>query len=59
MRNALDKVNFSPKSMNKCYQCYNVTYPRLGPFGAKIGKTIPTNPQNAVIKITGSTAISI
>lgn len=31
----------------------NVTYPRFGPFGARIGNAIPTKPQNAVIKITG------
>lgn len=32
---------------------FNVTYPRFGPFGARIGNAIPTKPQKAVIKITG------
>lgn len=30
-----------------------MSYPRFGPFGARIGNAIPTNPQNAVITITG------
>lgn len=37
------------------FQCH--AYPRFGPFGAKNGSTIPTNPQNAEIKTTGIIAI--
>lgn len=42
-----------------CFNVFNVTYPRFGPFGARNGRIIPTKPQKAEIKITGSQAISI
>lgn len=34
------------------------TYPRFGPFGAKIGNTMPTKPQRAVITNTGRAPIA-
>lgn len=35
----------------------SVAYPRFGPFGAKIGKIIPTKPQKPVINNTGRAPI--
>lgn len=51
--------------MNECFfflspSLYDMhTYPRFGPFGAKIGNTIPTNPQRAVIMNTGNAPILV
>lgn len=36
---------------------FDRTYPRFGPFGAKIGNTIPTKPHRAVITNTGRAPI--
>jgi len=49
---------YSKKHKTRLEMSYN-TYPLLGPFGTRKGRTIPTTAQNAVIIATGNADAAI